>query len=132
MGHSILNIFPFKAKNDDVINYVIFTASIKNTFSSVVQRFLDSYPEIWHDGGNRDDQLMFDIEIENKAFIDHFDDVIILSRYASNLQKPIFSGPYGLSQWYLAFGDIFYCLLVTLHQKGKKRVMDQVMMTSSI
>ena len=42
-----------------------------------------------------------------------------------------FLSPYGLSQWNLAFGDIFYCLLVTLLQKGKKRVMDQVMMMSS-
>ena len=32
----------------------------------------------------------------------------------------------------MASGDIFCCLLVILHQKREKRVMDQVMMTSSI
>ena len=75
---------------------------------------------------------MYDIEIENKASIDIYDDVIIPSKHASNGQRPIFSVSYNLSQWNLAFGDIFCCLLVILHQKGKKRAMDQVMMTSSI
>ena len=62
---------------------------------------------------------MYNIEIENKASIDHYDDVIIPSRHASNKQRPIFSASHGLSQWNLAFGDIFCCLLVILHQKGK-------------
>ena len=75
---------------------------------------------------------MYDIEIESKASIDIYDDVIIPSRHASNGQRPIFSASYNLSQWNLAFGDIFCCLLAILHQKGKKRAMDQVMMTSSI
>ena len=38
---------------------------------------------------------MYDIEIENKASIDHYDDVIIPSRHASNRQRPILSASYG-------------------------------------
>ena len=28
-------------------------------------------PEIWHEGGNRGDKLMYNIKIENKASVDH-------------------------------------------------------------
>ena len=76
---------------------------------------------------------MYDIEIENKASIDIYDDVLIPSRHAPNKQRPTFSEFYGLSQWNLAFGHIFCCLLVTLHQKEKNvSWILQVMMTSSI
>ena len=72
------------------------------------------------------------LKLKTKHLKTIYDDVIIPFRHASNRQRPIFSEFYGLSKWNLAFRDIFCCLLVTLHQKGKKRIMDQVMMMSSI
>ena len=53
----------------------------------------------------------------------------LITKYLSMLQtdKDLrFSESCGLSQWNLIFGDIFCCLLLTFHQKGKKRAMDQV------
>ena len=44
----------------------------KTHFQVWLRGFLTPDPEIWHDGGNRDGQLMYGIEIENKKSIDHF------------------------------------------------------------
>ena len=46
--HSILNILPSNTESDDVINNVIFTACIRNAFSSAVQRFMAPDLEIRH------------------------------------------------------------------------------------
>ena len=70
--------------------------------------------------------------LKSKHLYTIYDDVIIPFRHASNRQRLIFSASYGLSQWNLTSENIFCCLLVILHQKGKKRVMDEVIMTSSI
>ena len=78
-------------------------------------------PEIWHDGGNRGDNSCMTLNLKTKHLLTIYDDVIIPSRHASKRQRPIFSVSYGLSQWNVAFGDIFCCLLVILHQKGKMR-----------
>ena len=46
---------PFNAK---MISDLIFTACIKNAFSSAVQRFMALDPEIWQEGGG---QLKYNI-----------------------------------------------------------------------
>ena len=83
----------------------------KTHFQEYSRGFLTPDYEIWHDGENRGDQLMYDIEIENKVSIHTiYDDVTILSRHASSRQRTIFSESYDLSQWNLAIRIQFYFL----------------------
>ena len=61
--------FVKKAGNDDVINYVINTASNQTTFSSVTQWFHD--PQVSHEEVNSSSNLECNIDIKIKAAIDY-------------------------------------------------------------